>query len=124
MLRQLAALRDNLETPTIDLRIIPFELGMYRSLRVPYVVFEFGTANSDDILYLENAEGERLLRDIPGAQEEEDPTSPRTYLEIFWELQARTSKEQSAALIDKAQQTIEASPPPIALALEPPPTEP
>ncbi|NLT54663.1 MAG: helix-turn-helix domain-containing protein [Actinomycetales bacterium] len=103
MLRQLSHIRDMLEQPNITIRIVPFSSGMYRSLRVPYVIFEFSDPEDEAVLYLEYPNEEMIIHEsaLHDDQEEGSPT-PATYLEIFWQLEQAAKKEDTEAILDHA----------------------
>lgn len=102
MRKQLQRLQQLISDGIIDLLIVPFSTGMYRSLRVPYVVLEFKDPNDDDVLYLEYPDRERIIRAADVKSGESEPTAPSTYLEIFGELEGDTSSERSAAILADA----------------------
>jgi transcriptional regulator with XRE-family HTH domain len=109
MREQVRHLIDQLDSGAVRLGVVPFDLGLYRSIRVPYVVFEFEGDEDDDVLYIENPEGEQLLRDIqmpaPGDTDTVgtvEPTVPATYLEIFLELEETTTTEQTRERLQSA----------------------
>jgi transcriptional regulator with XRE-family HTH domain len=115
MREQLEHLIEQCDNDAVSLRVVPFSHGMYRSLRVPFVVFEFDGNEDDDVLYIENADGEQLLRDIqsPDVDVEADepdviePTVPATYLEIFLELEDKTNKDTTRQLLQEALRHLE-----------------
>lgn len=92
----------------LSIRIIPFSMGMYRSIRVPYVVLEFSDPADDPVLYLEYPQGEAIIKeDGPSDRDETEteqsaPTTPPTYLEIFTEMQQHTSEEQTLQILQSA----------------------
>jgi hypothetical protein len=100
MIQQLSRLLEVAQLPFVMLRVVPFHIGMYRSLRVPFVVLEFPSPEQEDLLYLEYPERARVVRpkDVPPG--DENPTAPSTYLEIFAELENITSEEESRALLE------------------------
>jgi transcriptional regulator with XRE-family HTH domain len=92
--------RDN-----ISIRVIPFEVGFYRSIHVPFVILEFSQPEDTAILYLESPDREEIIReDVPGyvAESEWQPSSPSTYLEVFAELERLTSENQTAHILRSA----------------------
>jgi transcriptional regulator with XRE-family HTH domain len=107
MRRQLLRLKELAQLPQVSIGVVPFDIGMYRGLRVPYVLFEFENPQDDNILYLENPEGESVIAE--DVTEEGDPgvPTPAIHLELFWELEQTATSEQTAALIDDALQALE-----------------
>ncbi|HEY0640437.1 MAG TPA: helix-turn-helix transcriptional regulator [Pseudonocardiaceae bacterium] len=98
--RQLRHLKDIADAPNVTLRVVPFEVGMYPRLRVPYVLFEFPDAEDEDVLYLENPLGEYLVRE--NSPEEKDKVDPVTYLGIFWQLEQLARREDFPRQVDDA----------------------
>ena len=97
--------RDNV---TVD--IIPFKAGFYRSIRVPFVVFEFPQPEDQAVLYLEYPKKEEIIReDVPAGDSEagSGPTAPPTYLEIFAELQQCTSPEGTMEILRSALEDLD-----------------
>jgi hypothetical protein len=107
MQRQINRLIDSCQQDNLSLRIIPFGVGLYRSIRVPFVVLEFSAPEDDAVLYLEYPQGESLIRE-DGPYEEDGkgvtspPTTPPTYLQIFAELQELTSETQTMDVLRSA----------------------
>jgi transcriptional regulator with XRE-family HTH domain len=101
MRRQLLQLKELAKRPNIVIRIVPFGQGMYRGLRVPYVLFEFDDPRDETILYLENPSGGVVLQEH-GLDPEEGVPAPTVYLEMFWELEQVARIEDTEALIDRA----------------------
>jgi len=106
MKRQVSHLLESCQLDNVSLRIVPFNLGIYRSIRVPYVVLEFNDPENETILYLEYPQGESIVRedgpvdvDTTGATPDA-PTAPPTYLEIFAELEQRTSDEETTQILE------------------------
>jgi transcriptional regulator with XRE-family HTH domain len=105
---QIARLIDTCDRDNVSIRIIPFRAGVYRSMRVPFVVLEFSEPEDEAILYLEYPQGESLVReDMPfndgdSGAASSPPTTPPTYLQIFNELQERTSKDETLAILQSA----------------------
>jgi transcriptional regulator with XRE-family HTH domain len=108
MKSQINYLINSCQQDNLSIRIVPFSMGMYRSIRVPYVVLEFSDPADDPVLYLEYPQREALIKeDGPFDQDEIEtessvPTTPPTYLEIFTELQQHTSEEQTLQILRSA----------------------
>jgi transcriptional regulator with XRE-family HTH domain len=108
MLRQLRHLKTVMSTSSnVMLQIVPFELGWYRGLRVPYMLFDFGD-DTEMALYLENPDGDTVLVEEPHQPEGDSgvPT-PNIHLEMFLELERYLSDEQTALLLDDAISKLE-----------------
>jgi hypothetical protein len=107
MKKQVSHLMESCEQDDLSMRILPFGLGVYRSMRVPFVVLEFGDPEDEAVLYLEYPQGESLIReDGPfeegGAEAVSPPTTPPTYLQIFAELQQYTSAADTLRILQSA----------------------
>lgn len=103
MRRQLRRLKEMVELPNVTIRVIPFDYGMYRGLRVPFVVFEFDDIQDPAILYLENPDGEIVvLEDVTEGEDDPGTPTPAIHLEMFWELEEAISAEESMGIIDDA----------------------
>lgn len=114
MRHQVRHLVESCERDDLSIRIIPFGMGIYRSIRVPFVVLEFSEPEDPAILYLEYPQGESLIRE-DGPYEEAAaetaataPTSPPTYLQIFAELQQHTSDAETAQILQSALRELDA----------------
>lgn len=99
MRQQLRRLQKLAEYPNVTMRIVPFELGIYTYQRLPYTLLEFPDVNDGDVLYVENPEGEYLIRETP---EEEGKNSPVPYMEAFFGLEQNTSREDTLDLLQDA----------------------
>lgn len=113
MKRQVRHLIDECQRENLSIRIIPFGTGVYRSMRVPFVVLEFSDPEEEAVLYLEYPQRESLIRE-DGPFEDGDtglpsspPTTPPTYLEIFAELQQHTSDEETLRILQSALAELE-----------------
>src|SRR5690242_5158470 len=118
MKRQLDALIAACQDGNALLRIIPFSLGIYRSIRVPFVVLEFNEIEDDPVLFLEYPQGDALVRedgpfeDSGGGSQPSPPTTAPTYLQIFSELMEQTSDEETMAILHSARADLERRPGP------------
>jgi transcriptional regulator with XRE-family HTH domain len=100
---QLLRLREYMQHANTTVRIIPFDHGMYRGLRVPYVLFEFEDPQDENILYLENAAQESVFFEEVGQPEgDEGLQTPGIYLEMFFELEHVVTEEETVAILDDA----------------------
>ena len=63
MRNQLQHLADLASRPNITLAIVPFAAGVHPAMRSPFVILEFPDAQDDDVLYLENPNGDVTDRD-------------------------------------------------------------
>ena len=94
----------------VTIRIVPFRVGLYRSIRVPFVVLEFSEPEDEAILYLEYPQGDSLIRedgpidDAATSPNLAAPTTPPTYLEIFSELVQHTSEEETVQIFENVLQ--------------------
>ena len=109
MRRQLDALINSCQRSNVSLRIVPFGQGVYRSIRVPFVVLEFSEPEDEPILFLEYPQGDSLIRedllfDDGGTDAPlSPPTTAPTYLQIFSELREMTSDEETMAVLLSAR---------------------
>lgn len=103
MRRQLKRIRESAELEYTTIRVVPFSAGMYRSLRVPFVLFEFTNLEDEDVLYLEHPGGEMIVQEKDPMDDGADgPLAPATYLEVFWEMEQEASQEKTLQLLDAA----------------------
>src|SRR5262249_36761594 len=87
-LKQLAADHSN-----IHIQFIPFSIGLYRGLHGPFVLLEFEDPNDTGLLYMENRDGQVLVREDP------DQTAP--YVDEFGHLEEiATPNERLSEYID------------------------
>lgn len=100
MRHQLRHLAEMAHRPNVTIRVIPFAKGIYPRLRVPYVLFEFPDPQDEDILYIENPQGEMIVREA--ASEEATDVTPVVYLEVFFQLEQLASRDGSVSMINSA----------------------
>jgi transcriptional regulator with XRE-family HTH domain len=100
--RQLQRLRQIAELPQVTIRVVPFEHGWYRGLRVPYVIFEFEDHEDQNVLYLENPDREVLVYEEDVPVEDEGVPTPSVYLEMFWSLESIAPQEPAGGMLDAA----------------------
>jgi transcriptional regulator with XRE-family HTH domain len=98
--RQLNHLRELASRPKVTIRVVSFSQGIYPGLRVPYVLFEFPLPEDEDILYIENPQGEMIIRE--GAPDGLEGTPPVIHLDIFWQLEQISPKGDTLPAIDDA----------------------
>ena len=105
MSRQISHLLDLSQRDNVAIRVIPYSVGLYRSVGVPFALLEFSAPEDETLLYLEYPQGDEIIReDVPGFDNltEDAPTTPPTYLEIFSELEQNTSADQTADILRSA----------------------
>jgi hypothetical protein len=92
MVHQLEFLREQADRPGVSIQILPFDVGVHRHMRSPFVILEFKEANVEDLLFLENPRGYILDRD--------NGEELALYLSGFWDLEslAPASSETSATI--------------------------
>jgi transcriptional regulator with XRE-family HTH domain len=94
MVRQVEHLRELGERPGVSIQVLPFEVGVHRNMRAPFVILEFREANVDDLLFLENPHGSMLDRD--------DGEELASYLASFWELEGLAPPaSETGAILDR-----------------------
>jgi hypothetical protein len=78
MHRQIQTLADIATRPNVTIEIVPFTSGLHPGLTGPFVTLEFPNPADEDVLYLENIQGDLISRDAP-----EDVVSYRTAFELL-----------------------------------------
>jgi len=101
MRRQLRHLQEVAEYPNVTIRVVPFEHGLYSNQWVPYILFEFPNSEDGDVLYVENPQGEYIIREN-SAEEKDKGSSPAYYLETFWELEQVARREDTQNFLEDA----------------------
>jgi transcriptional regulator with XRE-family HTH domain len=102
MRRQLRHIREQAERPNVTVRIAPFSYGVYPRLRESYIIFEFPAPEDEDILYIENPQGEMIGDMIirEAAPDEAADVNPVNYTEVFFELEQIARREDAIPMID------------------------
>lgn len=98
---QLRRLLELVSSSVITLYVVPFSAGFYPLLRVPSVLLEFEDPDVPGLLYVENSEGESIMRD-----EGWGPAgmgSTRNYLDAFFETENAALDHSAARMIDQAR---------------------
>jgi transcriptional regulator with XRE-family HTH domain len=123
MRRQLNRILELAERPNITVRIVPFDRGVYPRWRVPYVLFEFPDAEDEDVLYIENPQGEMIIREnAPEGEGGESEATPVSYLGVFFEIEQIAPTNTTQDTIRQALDRIsDRGDPEVPLALAPPP---
>ena len=101
MRRQLQHLQEVTEYPNVSIRVVPFEHGLYPHQWVPYILFEFPEPEDGDVLYVENPQGEYIIREN-SVEEKDKGSSPVYYLETFWELEQVARREDTQNYLQDA----------------------
>jgi hypothetical protein len=95
MRRQLRRIKDALVDPNVTIWIVPFSAGLYQRQRSAYLLFEFPADEDDDVLYIEAARDELVVRD--------DLQETAAYLGAFWRIEQVALKNEAAVqLVDEA----------------------
>lgn len=94
MREQLRHLRQLAARPSITLQIVPFTAGLYPRHRRGYALFEFPDVESL-VLYIEGAEGEMIISEPTGGQQQE-------YLDSFFALEEMDAGSDASKMIDDA----------------------
>ncbi len=81
MRRQVQILADMAARPNVTVEIVPFTAGLHPGLTGPFVTLEFPDPAAEDVLYLENVQGDLISRDAP-----EDVVSYRSAFEHLRQL--------------------------------------
>jgi transcriptional regulator with XRE-family HTH domain len=74
MRRQLEQLKELGGHPGISLQVMPFSAGEHPHIGGAFTILEFADKDLDDLLYLENAGGERTIKDEPEVLADYDET--------------------------------------------------
>jgi hypothetical protein len=69
-------------------------------MRIPYVLFEFGAPEDEDVLYIENATDELVIKE--NSPIETVSNGPVEYLQSFWSLEQLAHREEAIGLLDLA----------------------
>lgn len=65
MRRQLSSMTEMAQRPNVTIEVVPFSAGAHSGLKGPFVTLEFPETADDDVLYLENARGDLISREVP-----------------------------------------------------------
>lgn len=95
MREQLIQLRAMAQSGDVTIEIVPFEAGAHPGMRGPFILFEF-SHDEDDIVYLEAAREESIIRD--------DAEEIDAYRDAFARLRELSGKSSLDAVIDRALQ--------------------
>ncbi|MEW2565987.1 helix-turn-helix transcriptional regulator [Streptomyces sp. NPDC047070] len=91
MKRQYEKLLTVSELPNVTVRVVPFDAGVYRQFRSPYVLFEFPGDEDEMVAYLESADGEVIISEKAlGRTSQRRPTD---YLDDFWDVERGVATE-------------------------------
>lgn len=104
MRRQLVQLKELAAEPHIHLRILTFDKGIYPRMRIPYVIFEFDAPEDEDVLYVENATGELVIKENSPTDATSD--GPAEYLQSFWNLEQLAHREEAISLLEDALEAL------------------
>jgi transcriptional regulator with XRE-family HTH domain len=97
MREQIAHLLEMSKLDGVSIYILPFAAGVHRAMGGAFTVLQFKDPELPDLLYLENAVGERAT--------DEDKEEISKYLELFAELQEMSSEYESAEkLVEQIRQ--------------------
>ncbi|WP_406368539.1 helix-turn-helix transcriptional regulator [Streptomyces sp. NBC_00647] len=99
MRRQLNRLKELADHPKITLRVVPFQLGLYRYFTTSYVIFEFAEPDEDMALYLETQARHSDAIIVEG-RDSVSEDSVAHYLENFYELEIKVPATDAVALIE------------------------
>ncbi|OHV44852.1 hypothetical protein BCD48_24425 [Pseudofrankia sp. BMG5.36] len=103
MRRQLRQLKEQAEQSEITIRIVPLSHGLYEHVRVPYTLLEFPDPADEDVLYLEDAIDELIIRENSLDETTKiTPVTPTHYLGHFWEFEQLIDKADTSVAIDRA----------------------
>jgi transcriptional regulator with XRE-family HTH domain len=96
MLRQLQRIRELAAWPGISLQVLPFSAGAHPHMGGAFTILQFADENLEDLLYLEDADGERTIRNEPDVLAD--------YYEIFARLEGMATRPGDLAdTLDKIE---------------------
>ena len=104
MRRQLQHVKDLTSEPHVHIRVVPFEVGMYPKMRVPYVLIEFDAPEDEDILFVEYPNGDTVIRENPPLPSDVD--GPLDFLQAFWRKEQLGHTEDTPAILEDAMSRI------------------
>lgn len=92
MRRQLQRLKEESARDNVTIEVVPFSAGAHRGMQGPFVILEFADERDEDVLFLENARGDIVLR------EELEEIEP--YRDTFAELRDLARTADPATMIE------------------------
>jgi transcriptional regulator with XRE-family HTH domain len=98
MRRQLKRMEEIAERPRVTIRILPFSVGANFAMRGPFVYLEFADEDDPNVLYFENAAGEKMYRD--------DPQAIEPYRKGFQTLEKQVSPDEIGTQVKRAPQEL------------------
>jgi transcriptional regulator with XRE-family HTH domain len=98
MRRQLLRLREIATKANVTIEIVPFRAGAHPGMKGPFVILQFADDLIEDVLFLENARGDMVSRDVA---EDVEPHS-----EALARLRELAASENLDALIEEALKQI------------------
>lgn len=101
MRRQLRHIKEFSLRPNVTVRVAPFAYGIYAGLRVAYVLFEFPDPEDEDILFIESAQGDMIIREA-SPEDADDDVNPVDYLEAFFQLEQIARRDQIIPSVEAA----------------------
>lgn len=103
MRRQLRHLQEQAEESNMTVRIVPLSYGLYEHVRLPYILLEFPDVADEDVLYLEDAVDEIIIRENSLDETTKlTPLTPAHYLSHFWEFEQLIDKADTSPALDRA----------------------
>ena len=104
MKRQLRHVMEMCDREDVSIRVVPLRLGIYAQMTTAYTLFEFPSPEDDDILWLENALSDMVIRE--NSTQERGGGTPVNYLNYFWELEQVAHVEDSPRHLEDAIQSL------------------
>lgn len=83
----------------VSIMVIPFTAGAHAGIQGPFTLFEFAAEEMPDSLHLENPRGESIGTSEPG--------ETGRYLELFWQLEDMSVKENVDVLMRRLAQRMD-----------------
>ena len=103
--RQLEHIMEIAGRPHVDIRVLPFAVGVHPGLLGPFLVLDFADAADLPVLYLEHARGTTMFED--------DPEVVTPFVEVFLDLERRAAGSEHLAFhVDRARREIATEPDP------------
>jgi transcriptional regulator with XRE-family HTH domain len=111
MRRQLRRIEELAQQPHITVRIVPFSVGFYQRLRIAYTIFEFADPANENVLFIENPQGDMVVHEAstPGEHDNVDPVS---YMETFFRLEQIARREDAPGILGSAVERLSLAPMP------------
>lgn len=113
MRAQLQRLAELSKHPRVTLMVIPYTAGAHAGIQGPFTLFEFASEEMPETLYIETPQGDTI--------ESDKPDRTRRYLELFWQLEDLSIKDNIDVLTNRLIERMDEGVDDLAALLETPP---